>query len=82
LFAGGDLLRQSESIKAVDLTLRPRLGSEGGICRETLVVLLDKPKNNQHRSFTPRFWRAKRAVTGLMPNSLKLNLVPTKSKIW
>jgi putative ATP-dependent endonuclease of OLD family len=51
LFAGGDMVRQSESIEAVDLTLRPIVGSEGGIYREKLVVLLDKPNSNQQRSY-------------------------------
>ncbi len=51
LFAGGDIRRQEESIEAIDLTLRPLVGSDGGIYRERLVVLLDKPNVSQANSF-------------------------------
>jgi hypothetical protein len=47
LFAGGDTVRQAESIDAVDRTLRPLVGTEGGIYRDRLVVVLDKPNAAQ-----------------------------------
>lgn len=51
LFAGGDIRRQEESIEAIDLTLRPLVGSEGGVYRDRLVVLLDKPNASQANSY-------------------------------
>jgi putative ATP-dependent endonuclease of OLD family len=51
LFAGGDLRRQRESIEAVDKTLRPLVGTEGGIYRDRLVVLLDKPNTSQQANY-------------------------------
>ena len=56
-FAGGDLRRQRESIEAVDKTLRPLVGTEGGIYRDRLVVLLDKPNTSLSK---PTMSRSKR----------------------
>jgi AAA15 family ATPase/GTPase len=54
LFAGGDITRQQDAIDAVDKTLRPLIGTDNSIYKHTLVVLLDKP-NDQQRSVYDSF---------------------------
>lgn len=51
LFAGGDIVKQQESIEAVDKTLRPLVGTDNSIYKNTLVVLLDKPNDQQQTSY-------------------------------
>jgi putative ATP-dependent endonuclease of OLD family len=51
LFAGGDTERQSETIDAVDKTLRPLVGTDHGIYKDKLVVLLDLPNSSQTDSY-------------------------------
>jgi putative ATP-dependent endonuclease of OLD family len=51
LFAGGDTKRQSESIDAVDKTLRPLVGADHGIYKDRLVVIIDKPNAAQAASY-------------------------------
>lgn len=51
LFAGGDTERQSETIDAVDKTLRPLVGTNHGIYKDKLVVILDKPNSSQSASY-------------------------------
>jgi putative ATP-dependent endonuclease of the OLD family len=50
LFAGGDIVRQRESIDAVDKTLRPLVG-ESAIYKDALVVVLDKPNAQQQNTY-------------------------------
>ena len=51
LFAGGDIVKQQESIEAVDKTLRPLVGTDNSIYKNSLVVLLDKPNDQQQTTY-------------------------------
>ncbi len=51
LFAGGDVVRQQESIEAVHKTLQPLVGTDNAIYKSSLVVLLDKPNDQQMNSY-------------------------------
>ena len=51
LFAGGDIVKQQESIEAVDKTLRPLVGADNSIYKNSLVVLLDKPNDQQQTTY-------------------------------
>jgi putative ATP-dependent endonuclease of OLD family len=51
LFAGGNTERQSETIDAIDKTLRPLVGADHGIYKDRLVVILDKPNSSQTASY-------------------------------
>lgn len=51
LFAGGDVVLQEASIEAVHKTLQPLIGTENAIHKSSLVVLLDKPNEQQQNSY-------------------------------
>lgn len=51
LFAGGDIIRQQESVEAVHKTLTPLVGSDNAVYKDRLVVLLDKPNAQQQNSY-------------------------------
>lgn len=51
LFAGGDIVRQEASIDAVHKTLQPLVGTDNAIYKGSLVVLLDKPNEQQQNSY-------------------------------
>lgn len=51
LFAGGDTVKQKETIDAVHKTLQPLVGTDNAIYKATLVVLLDKPNEQQQANY-------------------------------
>lgn len=51
LFAGGDTVKQKETIDAVHKTLQPLVGTDNAIYKATLVVLLDKPNEQQKANY-------------------------------